>query len=305
MRPENDTWKVGILFFVLMVFCSDTQAWSGAGHMVIAAETWNEIPPAIRAKATEILKAHPDYSKWKASFDGEARGLDLDEFVFLRASVWPDEIRRHGSKYDHPHWHFVDYALRPPSFPLEAEPAPDDDILFGIEQCEKTLSGTNAPAEDRAACLSWLIHLIGDLHQPLHCASFFGEAYPHGDKGGNEFYVKPATRGLKLHSFWDGLLGTSAKVQPQINYAAQIQQTYPRRSLKELKSKTPRMWSLEGRTLAVEKAYLLGRLKGGVDEDTAPALPDGYTRTAKDIAERRAALAGYRLADTVRHLNLR
>jgi hypothetical protein len=100
-------------------------------------------------------------------------------------------------------WHYIDYALKPPTFAFEPQPNPDDDALFGIEESEKTLSDRTAPAEERAVALSWLIHLVGDIHQPLHCASLFTEAYPRGDRGGNEFFVMPASRGIKLHSFWD------------------------------------------------------------------------------------------------------
>jgi hypothetical protein len=236
-----------LLVTAWLIVSFEALAWSSAGHMVIAAEAWNELPPAVKARATELLKSHPEYQKWADSFHGEARGLDLDEFVFLRASVWPDEIRRHGKQYDHSHWHYINYPLRPPSFSMEPPPASDDDILFGIEQSEKTLSDPKLSPEERAVSLSWLIHLIGDLHQPLHCVSLFNETHPHGDKGGNDFFVKPASRSIKLHSLWDGLLGTSAKAQPQINYASQIQHEHPRR-LKELKSNTtPRQWSLEGR----------------------------------------------------------
>jgi hypothetical protein len=64
-------------------------------------------------------------------------------------------------------------------------------------ECEKTLSDTNADPELRAAQLSFLIHLIGDMHQPLHCASFFGPGYPKGDRGGNDFYVKLGERGVR------------------------------------------------------------------------------------------------------------
>jgi hypothetical protein len=183
---------------------------------------------------------------------------------------------------------------------MEPEPAPTDDALFGIQQCEKVLSDTKAPAQERAVYLSWLIHLIGDLHQPLHCASLFNNTYPTGDKGGNDFYVMPGTKGIKLHSLWDGLLGTSGKPQSHLNYAVEITSDHPRKSLKELGARTPKEWSLEGRSLAIEKVYLHGQLKGSTSEDTAPSLPDGYTKTAKAVAEKQAALAGYRLADSIK-----
>ena len=112
------------------------------------------------------------------------------------------------------------------------------------------------------------------------------ETYPSGDKGGNEFYVKPAAQGIKLHAFWDGLLGTSGKARTHLNYAVQIQTEHPRKSLKELRrARTAKKWSLEGRSLAIEKAYLRGELKGGTSADKPPDLPEGYTKAAKVVAE--------------------
>jgi hypothetical protein len=135
--------------------------------------------------------------------------------------------------------------------------------LYGIQQSEKALADSTTPAQERAVYLSWLIHLIGDVHMPLHCCSLFTSEYPTGDKGGNSFFIKPATRGIPLHSFWDGLLGTSGKPQTHSNYAIQIDSAHPRKSLKELKkAKKPKNWSLESRGIAVEKAYLHGELKG-------------------------------------------
>ena len=62
---------------------------------------------------------------------------------------------------------------------------------------------------------------------------------------------------------------------------------------------TPKEWSLESRELAVEKAYLHGDLKGSTEADTAPALPADYTKNAKIVAVKQAALAGYRLSDEI------
>ena len=50
---------------------------------------------------------------------------------------------------------------------------------------------------------------------------------------------------------------------------------------------------------AIEKAYLHGELKGGTSKDTAEELPEGSTKAAKVVAEKQAALAGYRLADEI------
>jgi hypothetical protein len=298
---KGSGWPKMIFVLIgLLVVVVKAWAWSGAGHMVIAAQAWHELSPSLKSKVTELLKSHPEYGKWERPFQGNT-SLDLATYAFMRASTWPDEIRRHHSKFDHPHWHYINYPLRPPLFQNQFGPTPRDDILYGIEQCEKILSDTKAPAEERAVYLSWLIHLIGDLHQPLHCSSFINETYPVGDKGGNDFYVKPGSRGIKLHSFWDGLLGTSTKPQSRLNYALEIQSEHPRKSLRELTgSKTVREWSLESRGLAIENGYLRGALKGSTSVEDAPSLPESYTGTAKNIAEKQAALAGYRLADEIR-----
>ena len=290
-----------ILFLALLFVAQNTHAWSGAGHQVIAAEAYHQLSPALRTKVSEILKAHPDYEKWKESFAGDSANMDLGTFIFLRASTWSDDIRRRKSEYNHPKWHYVDYPLKPPGFPVEPGPDPTDDILYGFGQCEKVLSDTKAPAQNRAAYLSWLIHLVGDIHMPLHCCSLFTDAYPTGDRGGNSFFVKPAARGIALHSFWDGLLGTSGKPQAHLDYAIMIEHEHPRKSLPELKkSKTPKDWSLESRGIAVEKAYLHGDLKGGTSKESAVELPEGYSKAAKAVAENQAALAGYRLVDEIR-----
>jgi len=155
------------------------------------------------------------------------------------------------------------------------------------------LSDPKTSAEERAAYLAWLIHLVGDIHQPLHCCSLVNETYPQGDKGGNEFYVKPASRGIKLHSLWDGLLGTSGKPAgaPSIT-PFEIEAQHTRKSLPELKKNTtPKTWSLEGRELAVERGYLRGELKGGTSSESAPAMPEDYAKNAKIVAEKQAALA--------------
>ena len=296
--------KLLLLFLALAPLLSPpgAVAWSSAGHMVIAAEAYRELSPKVKAKVKTVLQAHPEYEKWQGSFSSESPTLDLGAYVFMRASTWPDEIRRKQSEsqYDHPHWHYINYPLKPPRFPFEPGSSPTNDILYGISQSEKGLSARHEPAELRAVYLSWLIHLIGDLHQPLHCSTLVDQTFPEGDKGGNDFYVKPAEKGIRLHSFWDGLLGTRIAPQAEVNEAIRLVAEHPRQSLRELRRSTPKKWSLDSRSLAIEKAYLRGELKGSTSPENAPGLPEGYTKAAKVVAEKQAALAGYRLADEVR-----
>jgi len=294
------------LLFAGLIFASELRvsAWSGPGHMVIAAEAYRQLPPDLQKRVTEILKAHPAYSKWETAFAKYGDGMDLQTFIFMSASTWPDQIRRGGgadSQYDHPHWHYIDYPLTPPDFPKLPGPAQDDDVLYGVAQCEKFLADANATPVLKAVYLSYLVHLVGDMHQPLHCCSLVTATYPKGDKGGNDFYVMPASRGIKLHALWDQLLGSRPNQRTALNDAVRIQSEHPRQSLPELaKDTTPKSWSLESRQLAIDKAYLHGDLKGSTTAESAPPLPDGYTKEAKKVAEKQAALAGDRLADEIK-----
>ena len=275
-------------------------AWSGPGHLLIAAEAYRQLTPELKAEAFHVLQWHPDFAKWTNAYHPNP-SLDLAAYVFLRSSTWPDEIRHSDSIYDHPDWHFVDYPLRPPSFPFETDARTNDDVLFGIAQCEQTLCNTNAAPELRAVYLSYLIHLVGDIHQPLHCESFFNDAYPNGDRGGNDFYVKPDQNGVRLHEIWDGLLGSSSSPRAQWNDAIALGVKFPRSSLPVLLTDTtPKSWSLESRQLAISAGYLNGKLAGATNLETAPPLPAGYTKAAQAVAERQGALAGDRLADEIR-----
>jgi hypothetical protein len=275
------------------------QAWGTAGHMVIAAEAYQQLSPESKAQVFDVLKAHPDFAKWAAAYHANAK-FDLPAYVFMRSSSWPDEIRRTENPYDHPDWHFIDYPLRPPDFPFEPDPRPTNNILYGLKQCEQTLADTNASPELRAVYLSWLIHLVGDIHQPLHCASFYGANYPEGDRGGNDFFVKPGPIGVRLHGIWDGMLGSSLNPRIAWNYATELDAKFPKTALPELtRDPSPKAWSLESRELAIKSGYLEGHLAGTTNDAAAPALPAGYLKQAKAVAEKQGALAGYRLADDI------
>src|SRR5664279_3929000 len=95
-----------IISLALLFVAQNIQAWSGAGHQVIAAEAYRQLSTPLESKLTEILKSHPDYEKWKESFSGDSANLDLGTFIFLRSSTWPDDIRRRKSEYNHPKWHY-------------------------------------------------------------------------------------------------------------------------------------------------------------------------------------------------------
>ncbi|HEX9944135.1 MAG TPA: S1/P1 nuclease [Thermoanaerobaculia bacterium] len=315
MRPLFRTLG-GIV--LLMMIQGQVLAWSGPGHATVAVIAYRQLPEEAREELADLLRSHPDFRKWERDFEQKRRGfrdVDLGMYLFIRASLWPDEIRRTGNRFNHPNWHFVDYPLEPPAFSLRPRPEPDDDVLFGIERSTEILQDRDEDPVVRAAHLSWLLHLIGDIHQPLHCATLINDDFPapEGDRGGNLFFVS-TTKAIKLHSFWDGLLGSGRNPDPRtaLREAIRLETDHPRDELDELaEAEAPEDWSLESRATAVSDVYQRparddrGRvrtvlLRGSRDDRRAPPLPAGYSKNAKEIGRERIALAGYRLADHLR-----
>ena len=243
------------------------------------------------------------------------------------------------TKYHQPYWHYITIPFVPPmerkhlitpvassgtsqpdspattrsSFSLPLKPA-EPNALTAMNDNAKILGSADAKDEDRAVALAWLEHLIGDIHQPLHAASLFSRLYPTGDKGGNSQAIKVDGWVMNLHSFWDGILGNSdgygaiAFVADEITNDPQLAKD----KLPELTKDTSfDSWITESNEYAGSMAYLNGRLKTASEEawqakqitmEEVPSLPPSYAINAHDLAKRRAALAGYRLADQIARL---
>jgi hypothetical protein len=297
---------------VIVLAISHASAWNGPGHMTVAAIAYRDLSPAERQKVDLILESHPRFHSWQNDFPASVPNLNLGLYVAMAASLWPDQIRNRNDPSTFPNWHFVDYPLIAPSFPFRGSPMPRDDVLFGIGKSKAILRSSTALAQDKAEKMSWLIHLVGDVHQPLHCAALINSVYPapEGDHGGNGFFVKVSGTGepQKLHFLWDGLLGVGTVAEASLTRSAldnaiRLETLYPRSTLPELQShRSVKSWSEESRQSAIHDAYLDGNLPPGEDATHATILPAGYTRHAKEIAERRVALAGYRLADEIRRI---
>jgi len=155
-----------------------------------------------------------------------------------------------------------------------------------------TLTDVNAADTTKAVALAWLLHLVGDIHQPLHCSSRVtpDHALPHGDEGGNTFRLDD---NRNLHGYWDRILGEAIPSDPgedSIAYADRvahrIERTHP---LAALTAATDVLdWAREGLRLAQTVVY------AGVTRGDAPSA--AYEAEALKVAELRLALAGYRLA---------
>jgi hypothetical protein len=157
-----------------------------------------------------------------------------------------------------------------------------------------------------------VLHLGGDIHQPLHTITLISPQFPDGDKGGNAFLVlrdPPYLNTLmNLHLIWDSLPGNYKSDAPIGYLAAGLRNdaNLSRERMKDvLAVKDFAAWARESHALAVEYAYLNGTLHGAVAQrggqaapnEQVPGLPPGYLQNAERIAFRQIALAGHRIAD--------
>ena len=308
------------LFFALLSFAPAARAWDDTVHMIIAQLAWRQMTPEQRRKVTEVLKAHPRYEEDLKA--GAPEGLqDLDLWVFMRAATWPDQVRdpKHplNATHHHPTWHYVNFPYVPRAADRETVKPPEPDetegkvvnILQALPYFEKQLRAAETKPDEKAVALCWLLHLIGDLHQPLHTTALFSAQFPQGDQGGNLFLVKCRGEPIRLHIFWDLVLGTSIAPQAVDLWAheTQARPACQRAALsKELERADYKAWALESFALAREVVYDGGRLQGAlraeVEKNPAtpvPPLPLGYEETARLCAMQRVALAAYRLTDKI------
>lgn len=306
-------WLLPACAVFLILACPRALAWSAPGHMIVTALAYDQLSREERDKLDLILSEHVKYPSWKTQYpEASLPGLTLPKFIAMLASLYPDDIRNHDNPETFPEWHYIDYPLHPPDFPMLPGPTPGNDLLVGLARSANAVVKLTSKYDKRARAtmLSFLLHLVGDAHQPLHCETLFNDDFkePDGDRGGNNAWVKaPGGPAIKLHAFWDRLFGPGpalyrppplTMVLAALHEAQQLAPAFPRASLPELTAHpTPERWTLESRELVIKEVWLRGTLAYGTTEGTAGELTADYAEKALEIAKRQVALAGHRLAD--------
>ena len=281
------------------------QAWNKPTHMVSAAIAYADLQdrnPAVIAKVIEALKQHPRFDKWAPKLK-QVSASDQDLYLFMLAARWSDDVRG-DIEYDRPVWHYVDIPYRPGDTNLEIPQV--ESILTAFPENRSTVESSASDAKARAVALCWMLHLIGDVHQPLHTTSLMTDQFPapDGDEGGNKFFIRvtPNTSGIKLHSFWDGLILDSDGFQSVRNEATELRNRpgFKREDFAEQLTVKPfNEWALGAHAIAVDEVYRKGALQAGTNKDNAVPLPAGYKDKAKETAEKQIVLAGYRISDAM------
>lgn len=109
-------------------------------------------------------------------------------------SVFADEIKADRSFKEFSAWHYVNFL--PDKKYKDQKPSKYGDLIIGIEKCIEIIKNDTSSKADKAFYLKMLVHLIGDLHQPMHAGR-------KADKGGNDIQVLWFGKGSNLHKVWD------------------------------------------------------------------------------------------------------
>ncbi|HMG74228.1 MAG TPA: S1/P1 nuclease [Pyrinomonadaceae bacterium] len=292
MTNKNDrTWfqrgtALGVVFLILCT-PSISLGWGAGGHMMTASIAFQRLNPRARAQAQALLAL---YIKPAAI---TAKSTD-----FVNASHWADDLRPFPEFDLFKPKHFINQPFSMDGTPLPAGLPDPDNIVKALGDNVEILK-TSTDRNAQAQALRFIIHFVGDIHQPLHAVARIDRDHPNGDQGGNLVKIKVGDKDTNLHSYWDGGIGDFPKGGP--NYAppplseigpaaAKAMAGNPATDPK-LKLKAPfnyRGWADESFALAKDVAYK-GMMNG---VEPSPA----YNSKALTVARKRVAWGGYRLA---------
>ncbi len=291
-------WNKIFSSIFIMFFCFNSHAWWEAGHMLVADVAYANLSPKAKEQVKILLPFMNAESNYKHSY---VYNKSKPNYTMMAISVWPDHLNAYPNFLRvNKTLHYIEdaYANDGTKIPLTI---PRDNVVFAIKQYKGHLAQRNASKSSRSRALAYLIHFIGDIHQPLHTAEYYSKELPNGDRGGNSFKVnyKESNGDVikNLHSLWDSalLLFPSKNFQHNVSdpkdihkIMSLISHDYPQSYFSDrAKVIDPVKWQQESHQLGIN----------------AHELPMGstpinsYLLHHTQIAEQQIVLAGYRLAN--------
>jgi hypothetical protein len=303
-----------LLFFAVVSLPASASAWGCKGHQVVALLAEKHFNPRALAMAKKILAEGPiDPTLSRYCKEG---GTD----PLADASTWPDDIR--GIRPEASPWHYIDIPRGAALHDVEKFCDPKEScVTRAINDQLVILRSTNSSPQKRADALRFLIHFVGDLHQPLH-------AITNNDQGGNcvpvaFFDTLPQLRNPQsesyapnLHGVWDTNIlerATTGKTVDQV--ASDLDQSFQGKMASwQRGSANVNDWARESYQLAAKNVY--GKLpvpipaeapqliKTCADDNHVSSrmlnlnehLVESYQNMAILIVRKRLAQAGARLA---------
>jgi len=260
-------------------------AWGEVGHKVVALIAWKHLDPAVRAKV-EALQADDKDTLTPPDFASRASWADR----------WDQEHKETAK------WHFADVEITDGdmakacyNFPklapgqlASAGPA-DDCVIDKIPEFAAELHDPTTPEAERILALKYLVHFIGDMHQPMHIAD-------HEDRGGNCILLDDGSgQKRNLHGFWDTGVVKDLGPTPEAIADKLDGAITPEQADAWVKG-GPVDWATESFRLAASVAYKLPTLPTCKDTVAPQRLSMSYIQAARPVAAEQLQKAGIRLA---------
>lgn len=268
-----------LLAVVLLLLAPSAWAWSALGHRMVGALAERHLTQPAEAQVRMLLAGEPDPT-------------------LAGVAVWADALRD-----DEPErfkqtsrWHYVNYPKRQCDY-VAARDCPDGDCVIGaIERQRAILADDTRPREARRDALKFLVHLVGDIHQPMHAGN-------RDDLGGNRFQISLRTdiapekyardkyvdgvMGTNLHAVWDYYVLAERGLDLE-QYTDTLDALPWQPSTDAGTSSSPEAWAAEScRLIDSRKLY---------PPPQEHKMDSRYLDAMRPLAEQRVRQAAYRLA---------
>src|SRR5262245_8480826 len=168
------TTLIGSLTVVLtavMALSSTAVAWNIPGHMLsgaIAYQVLQQESPQTIEKVKAVLEKNPWYThQWRARLQ-DVSVADHGLVLFMQATRWAADIRTNDKQQHRALWHYINWPFKPDGQPPSVQTKDPEavNILTAMAENERLVRSGTDP-ERKAIALAWLLHLVGDIHQPL------------------------------------------------------------------------------------------------------------------------------------------
>jgi len=292
---------------LLVALSAPAYAWNNRGHMIVASVAYQHLTQKTKDRVDALLALNPDRPNWLKLIPKGTSAKNMKMMLFIIAATWPDRIKRNSqyhsdgpddgnrpppepaasqnTGYDdfamHKYWHFIDKPFSQDGTPLAAIPSPNAETQIAAF---RAVLASNSPDPLKSYDLSWLLHLVGDVHQPLHCTARFSQGLPNGVAGGNLVVLIGTPN--ELHAFWDGALGASESLTDVVKAGKNL----PGANAGNMDAAA---WIEESFQAAQSDVYKQPPIGPGAGPFT---ITSKYKTAAGKLAKKRVALAGARLA---------
>lgn len=262
---------VALLVLTLPRAIAPVEAFGALGHHVIARLAWGLMTPAARDRSAALLDGRQD--------------------AFVAASTWADEIR--SARPETYNWHFVDIPMGQRRYDAARDCPPTekgDCVVAAIARARAELEDPGRPQPLRAESLKFLVHFVGDVHQPLHTID-------NHDRGGNDVKVAALRgddgRATNLHAAWDtGLINLSPETE-----AARADRLFAGLTARPRDANMDvAVWAEQSHDIAERVAYAYPGFSPAGPPADAITLDETYRAQALASIDRQLAMAGARLA---------